>query len=165
MSATVSMLTLGLTACSQSPEPVATAEQSEATATPSQPAGNPSSGACAVLDGMEQQFTQSVADFLADPSQDAVVFLENEFNAQVLLLTTTIDAEGADPEIREQLNSDVNTAIEQKDEAIRQFNESTQTDNILQKGVLLAGAVVAAQDAVGTAQSILADLSTQLNCA
>ena len=155
-----SILVVGLSACSQIAEPVSAPETSVPVVAPGDPITDP----CAVVASMEQQFGQSVAAFVTDPSQDALTFLENEFNTQVELLYTLIDTVDSDPASQDQINSDLENAISQKDEAIRQFTESTQTDNILQKGVLLAGAVVAAQDAVSTAQGVLGNLSTQLAC-
>jgi hypothetical protein len=109
---------------------------------------------------MEEQFSTSVAGFIADPSQDALVVLENEFNAQVELLYSLMEALDPESDTKKQLDD----ALGQKDEAVRQFTESTQTDNIIEKGVLLAGAVIAAQDAVFTAQELLSTLSTDLAC-
>ena len=109
---------------------------------------------------MEEQFNTSVAGFIADPSQDALVVLENEFNAQVELLYSLTEALDPDSGAKKQLDD----ALRQKDEAVRQYTESTQTENILEKGVLLAGAVVAAQDAVFIAQDLLTTLSTDLAC-
>ncbi len=152
----ISILVLGLSACSQDPEPIATPEPSVVLSTPSIPAPDP----CEVLDRMEAQFSGSVASFIANPSQDALVVLENEFNAQVELLYILIESLDPGSVTTEQLDN----ALRQKDEAVRQFTESTQTDNILKKGVLLAGAVVAAQDAVSTAQELLTTLSTDLSC-
>ena len=153
----ISILTLGLSACSSAPEPVATPDPPVIVSTPS---SSPPDDPCAVIDRMEEQFSTSVAGFIADPSQDALVVLENEFNAQVELLYSLMEALDPESETKNQLDN----ALSQKDEAVRQFTESTQTDNIIEKGVLLAGAVVAAQDAVFTAQELLSTLSTDLAC-
>jgi hypothetical protein len=109
---------------------------------------------------MEEQLSESVSGFIANPSQDALAVLENEFNAQVALLYLLIESLDPEPGTKNQLDD----ALNYKDEAVRKFTESTEADNILQKGVLLAGAVVAAQDAVSTAQTLLNTLSTDLSC-
>lgn len=152
----ISLIVFGLSACSQDPEPIATPEPSVVVSTPSSPAPDP----CAVIDRMEAQFSASVSGFIANPSQDALVVLENEFNAQVELLYSLTEALDPDSGAKKQLDD----ALRQKDEAVRQYTESTQTENILEKGVLLAGAVVAAQDAVFIAQDLLTTLSTDLAC-
>ena len=153
----ISILTLGLSACSSEPEPIATPDPPVIVSTPS---SSPSDDPCAVFDRMEEQFRTSVAGFIADPRQDALSVLENEFNAQVELLYSLMEALDPEFETKKQLDD----ALGQKDEAVRQFTESTQTDNIIEKGVLLAGAVIAAQDAVFTAQELLTTLSTDLAC-
>ncbi len=165
-----SVFVLALSSCSQISESLSIPGSSVSEPSAPEPSvpvvspGDPITDPCAVIASMEQQFSQSVAGFVADPSQDALVFLENEFNTQVELLYTLIESSNSDPNSQEQVNSELDNAISQKDEAVRQYTESTQTDNILQKGVLLAGAVVAAQDAVATAQGVVEGLGTQLAC-
>jgi hypothetical protein len=150
------VLLFGISACSQTPEVITTPEPPTVVSTPSSSAQDP----CDVLDHMEKQFSESVAGFIENPSQDALTVLQNEFNAQIELLYLLIESSNLEPETKNQLDN----ALSKKDEAVRQYTESTQTDNILQKGVLLAGAVVAAQDAVSSARGVLENVNAQLAC-
>lgn len=153
---------LSLSACSQDAPPQ-TNESTAAAVSPSVPAPEVADP-CAVIDSMQQQFAQTVAEFTADPSQDAIALLEQEFSTQVALLYSVIDAVNVDQVQRDQLSADLTDVIANKDDAVRQFNESTETDNFLQKGVLLAGAAVAAQQAVATMQSLLSTVNAELSC-
>lgn len=152
----IAALIFGLSACSQTPEPIATVTPTVPTAQPSNPVPDP----CAVAELMKQQLSASAARFIADPSQDAFVLLENEFNAQIDLLYLLIESTDSKLVSKKQLDE----LIILKDEVLEKYTESTQTDNLLQRGLLLAGTVVAAQETVSTAQELLTTLSTDLKC-
>ena len=158
-----------LTGCSQITDTVlgsGTSPTATQSAPASEPAKDPATAPddpCAVIDSMGQELTNSVGRFIADPSQDAATALQTEFDIQMQLLRSLIDSVESTT-ASDQLTSDLNTAIAQKDEALSKFNESQQGGNILEQGLLLGAAAIAAQNSINSAQAVLTQLSQELQC-
>lgn len=160
---------LALTGCSQITDTVLGTSASPAT-TESAPATDPTEAPapapddpCAVIDSMGQELTNSVGRFIADPTQDAAAALQTEFDIQVELLrslVTSVESASAS----DQLSSDLDNAVAQKDEALAKFNEAQQSGNVLEQGLLLGSAALAAQNAIDSAQSVITQLSNELKC-
>ena len=158
-----------LTGCSQVTDTVLGASASS-TATESAPASDPTAAPsatpddpCSIIDSMGQELANSVGRFIADPTQDAATALEAEFNIQMQflqLLVATVESESAS----DQLTTDLNNAVAQKEEALAKFNEAQQGGNVLEQGLLLGSAAIAAQSAIDSAQSVLTQLNAELQC-
>lgn len=118
---------------------------------------------CAIVDSMSQELTNSVGRFIADPTQDAATALQAEFDIQMELLRSLI-ASVESTTASDQLTSDLDTAVAQKDEALAKLDEALQSGNILEKGVLLGAAAIAAQNSIDSAQRVLNQLSVELQC-
>ena len=112
---------------------------------------------------MSQELTNSVGRFIADPTQDAATALQEEFDIQMELLRSLI-ASVESTTASDQLTSDLDTAVAQKDEALAKLDEALQSGNILEKGVLLGAAAIAAQNSIDSAQRVLNQLSVELQC-
>lgn len=112
---------------------------------------------------MGQELTNSIGRFIADPTQDAATALEAEFDVQLQLLqllVASVESERAS----DQLTTDLNNAVAQKDEALSKFSEAQQGGNVLEQGLLLGSAAISAQNAIDSAQSVLTQLSAELQC-
>ena len=144
-----------LSSCSQDQaEPVAVESSMEISPSPSQELPVDS---CLLVAQMESTLSTSVADFIADPQQDALTSLEATFNQEIELLSQLMNSVGMNP-------ADLDAVIASKDLALAKVDEANASDNILQKGIALAAAASAAQDTVTSAQEILSGLSAQLDC-
>jgi hypothetical protein len=149
------LVVLTLTSCSQDQEEPAAVESSQEMLTPT-PEETPVDP-CLVVAQMEGTLSIAVADFIADPQQDALASLEATFNAEIVLLSQLIDSVGMDP-------ARLDAVIASKDLALSKLTEANASDNFLQKGISLAAAASSAQDAVTSSQEILSELNAQLDC-
>jgi PBP1b-binding outer membrane lipoprotein LpoB len=130
--------------------------ESEASKAPS-PTGSsnspkPSIDACQVFAESQAQLTDAISEFATNPNQDALTVLSRLFESQVEILVVLVDPE------------ELEAAINLKDEAIKQFEKSQETDNVFEKGILLAGAALSAKEALELAQTLLSDVNEQYNC-
>lgn len=168
----VSVIAIGafiLTGCSQVTDTVLGTSESSA-ATESAPLADPTvapsatpSDPCSIVDSMGQELSNSVGRFIEDPTQDAATALEAEFDIQMQflqLLVASVESGSAS----DQLTTDLNNAVAQKDEALSKFTEAQQSGNVLEQGLLLGSAALAAQNAIDSAQSVLTQLSAELQC-
>ncbi len=112
----------------------------------------PSIDACQVFAESQVQLTEAISEFAGNPSQDALNLLAASFDAQVEILGVLVNP------------ADLDNAIELKDDAVRQFEKSRETDNVFEKGILLAGAALSAKEALELAQILLSDLNQQYKC-
>jgi hypothetical protein len=143
----IGMISLG--ACAQgsevsSPQPPT---RSENTGTP-----EPSIDPCQVFAESQAQLTEAIGEFASKPSQGAVTILSRSFDSQVEILGVLVDP------------VDLNAAIELKDDAVEKFEKSQETDNVFEKGILLAGAALSAKEALELAQALLLDLNQTYDC-
>jgi PBP1b-binding outer membrane lipoprotein LpoB len=126
---------------SQSPSPVETSSSAE-----------PSIDPCQVFTESQAQLTDAISDFASNPSQDVLTTLSKLFDAQVEILSVLVDP------------LELEAAIALRDEALAQYEKSQGTENVIEKGMLLAGAALSASEAIALAQSLLSDLNEQYDC-
>ncbi len=121
-----------------------------------------SSDSCAVLDQMQSSLSTAVTDLIANP--DLVTAFEKEFDNQVGLLDDLVASMQGDSGEAQQLQTDLDTAVLAKDEALNTFNDAQQADNAFSKVLGMADAARSASDAMSAAEQVLVDLSAQLQC-
>jgi hypothetical protein len=127
------------------------------------PQGNTgASDACAVLDQMQLSLSTAVTDLIANP--DLVTAFNAEFDNQVALLNDLVESLQGDSPEQQKLQTDLDTAVRAKDDAVKTFNEAQQEDNVFSKTLGMANAALSARDALTAAEQVLGGLTGQLQC-
>jgi hypothetical protein len=137
-----------------------------ATETAVEPA-NPQSSAeesdvCAVLDQMQLSLSTAVTDLAANP--DLVSAFNSEFDNQVVLLNDLVDSLQGDTAEQQKFQADLDEAVTAKNDAVQKFNDAQLEENAFSKTLGMADAALSAGSAVTAAQSVLTDLTGQLQC-
>ena len=120
------------------------------------------SDACAVLDQMQSSLSTAVTDLIANP--DLVSAFNSEFDNQVILLNELGKSLQGNTAEQQKFQTDLDAAVTAKNDAVKKFNDAQSEENAFSKTLGMADAALSARDAVTAAQSVLTDLTGQLQC-
>ena len=121
-----------------------------------------SSDTCAVLDQMQLSLSTAVTDLADNP--DLVSAFNSEFDNQVVLLNDLVESLRGDTAEQQKFEADLDEAILAKNDAVKKFNDAQSEENAFSKTLGMADAALSAGSAVTAAQSVLTDLTGQLQC-